>query len=224
MDKRVLDNYNSPDGAVSYTKKFKKHWTERINNRREQNMVRKLLGEIPNGDRYDLALDMPCGYGRLYPLLKQTARHVVEGDWSFYLLKEARNYLAQNGQIESPLGFVRGTALSMPFLDGSFDVVLSVRLCHHISSQDERLEYVRELLRISRNWVVFTYFDTRSVKNILREVQRRFVNKRAKWTLSREQVSKLADDAGFEVIRSIPLSRLFSGHRYTVLRRVATHD
>ena len=176
MEKHILDRYNSPQGAASYSGKFEKHWTERLNNRREQRLVRRILGQIPATDRAGLALDMPCGYGRLYPLVREVVPQVVEGDWSFHLLQTARQHLGERDTADAPRGFVRGTALAMPFADRAFDLVLSVRLSHHISSRDERHQHVREVLRISNKWVVFTYFDARSLKNVLHEFRRRFVH------------------------------------------------
>lgn len=219
MEKYILDRYNSPQGAASYSGKFEKHWTERFNNRREQQLVRQLLGQMPSADLSGLALDMPCGYGRLYPLVREVVPRVVEGDWSFHLLRTARQYLDGRDETGAPQGFVRGTALALPFADGAFDLVLSVRLSHHISSRDERHEYVREVLRVSRKWVLFTYFDAQSLKNVLHDFKRRFVPKREKWTLSAQEVSGLAAESGFEVVSSVPLSRFFSGHQYVSLRR-----
>ena len=221
MEKAVLDHYNGPAGVADYTTKFKKHWTERINNVREQNLVREILATIPKSDIEGLSLDLPSGYGRLNPLLSEVAPRIVEGDWSFYLLQEARNYLARlNGK--KPVGFMRGTALKLPFQDRAFDLVLSVRLCHHISEHDERMQYVREILRISNKWLVFTYFDTASIKNRVHAFKIRFVDKPPKRTLTKAAVQGAATMAGFDVISCVPLSRLFSGHNYTVLRRRGT--
>ncbi len=219
MDKDVLDHYNSPEGAQSYTRKFEKHLSERINNRHEQRLLQRLVERISDEAPFDLALDLPCGYGRLMPLLRRHARRVVEGDWSFHLLKIARENQRADPSVEAADGYVRATALAMPFRERAFDLVLSVRLCHHIREHAERLIYVRELLRISNQWVVFTYFDYHSLKNLLREARRKFSGKRPKWTLRASEVAGIADEMGFEVVHSIPLSRLFSGHRYVALRR-----
>jgi SAM-dependent methyltransferase len=220
VEKNILDRYNSPQGAASYATKFEKHWTERINNRREQRLVRELLAQIPKDDLAGLTLDMPCGYGRLYPLVHEVAPQVVEGDWSFHLLRTARQHLDEAGH--RPRGFVRGTALAMPFANQAFNLVLSVRLSHHISARDERLQHVREILRISGKWVIFTYFDTASLKNRIHSLKRRIVRKRAKWTLSAEDIGRVAAESGYEIVASAPLSRLFSGHQYVALRRHAT--
>jgi len=219
VEKHILDRYNSAQGAISYSQKFEKHWLERLNNRREQRLVRRILRRIPRGDLAGLALDLPCGYGRLYPLVREVIPRVVEGDWSFHLLRTARQHLDERDKADAPQGFVRGTALALPFADAAFDLVLSVRLSHHISSRNERHQYVREVLRVSRKWALFTYFDAHSLKNVLHDFSRRFVHKREKWTLSAQEISGLAAESGFKVVSSVPLSRLFSGHQYVLLRR-----
>ena len=218
MDESILARYNSVDGAKSYTRKWEKHWTERLNNRTEQALVKRILERVGDLGPNSVGLDLPCGYGRLAPLASRNVGRLVEGDWSFHLLCEAREFLGETA-VARPLGFVRGTALNLPFPDATFDLVLSARLCHHISREDERLRYVHEMLRIGRGWVVFTYFDTYSLKNRLHSARRRFNGKREKWTLSNEQVRTAADNMNYEVIDLVPLSRLFSGHRFAVLRR-----
>ena len=218
LEEAILDRYNSPAGAADYRGKFERRWTERINNVREQNLVRTLLAGIPREDIRGLSLDLPSGYGRLNPLLSKVSPRVVEGDWSFYLLQEARSYLADlRGR--QPIGFVRGTALTLPFRDRAFDLVMSVRLCHHISEHAERMQYVREILRISGKWVVITYFDTASIKNRINAFKVGFTGKRGKWTLSRADVAGVATESGYDIVRTEALSRLFSGHNYAVLRR-----
>jgi len=219
MDKKILDRYNSPEGASSYGGKFKRRWTERINDWHERRLVHRLLRMTSNEKPITLSLDLPCGYGRLYPIVQKTSERVVEGDWSFHLLSLARKQQLDGAPNRPALGYVRATALSLPFPDATFDLVLSVRLCHHIREHAERLQYVQEIMRVSSQWAIFTYFDRDSVKNRLREWRRRFKTMRSKWTLSLSDIETLAGEAGFDVVCSVPLSSLFSGHCYVVLRR-----
>jgi SAM-dependent methyltransferase len=220
MDRDILSRYNSPEGATDYTKKFERHWTERVNNWNEQRLLKRLLKAVAI-ERFDgWALDLPCGYGRLYYVLRDLGASVVEADWSFHLLTAARLYHAEPGQSPPPAGYVRATALSLPFRDRAFGLVLSVRLSHHIRDHEERLRYVREMMRVSGQWLVFTYFDTDSIKNRTHEFRRRFNGKRSKWTLHSREVREVSQSAGFEVVRSIWVSKFFSGHRYVILRRV----
>jgi SAM-dependent methyltransferase len=220
MDKAILSRYNSPEGATDYTKKFQRHWTERVNNWNEQRLLQRLLRSVSIGRLDRWALDLPCGYGRLYYILRDLGAWVVEGDWSFHLLGAARLFHADEPNSPPLAGYVRATALNLPFRDRTFGVVLSVRLCHHIREHQERLQYLREVMRVSRKWLVFTYFDTASIKNRTHELRRRFNRKRSKWTLTSREVEEVSRSAGFEVVQSIWMSRFFSGHRYVLLRRL----
>ncbi len=220
QEQQRLERYNSELGATNYTGKFSKHWWERINNRTEQSLLAGILDSIPTSDIEGLALDMPCGYGRMHPLLNRIAPRIVESDWSFFMLQESRR-LQGSPDGKSPAGFVRASGIELPYKDRAFDIVLSVRLCHHISIAAERQQYVRDLCRISNRWIVFTYFDSHSIKNRNFEFARKYWKQHAhpKWTMSRDEVADIAREAGYDVKKSLPLSRFFSGHIYSVLRR-----
>jgi SAM-dependent methyltransferase len=219
MDKDILSRYNSSEGASDYTKKFQRHWTERVNNWSEQRLLQRLLQSASIGRLDGYALDLPCGYGRLCYILSDLGASVVEGDWSFNLLDAARRLHADPSKATPVAGYVRATALCLPYRDRAFQMVLSVRLCHHIRDHQERLQYLREVMRVSREWLVFTYFDTESIKNRTHEYRRRFNGKRSKWTLDSQEVKEVSREAGFDLVRSIWVSRFFSGHRYVLLRR-----
>jgi SAM-dependent methyltransferase len=220
MDKNILSRYNSPEGATDYARKFQRHWTERVNNWNEQRLLKRLLQSVSIGKFDRSALDLPCGYGRLYHVLRDLGASVVEGDWSFHLLSAARLFHADERNSSPPTGYVRATAFSLPFRDRAFGLVLSVRLCHHIREHQERLQYLREMMRVSRKWLVFTYFDTESIKNRAHEFRRRFNGKRSKWTLDFQEVKEVSQSEGFEIVEAIWISRFFSGHRYMLLRRL----
>jgi len=216
MDEKILSRYSSQVGADSYQGKFERHWRERINDRNEQRLLQKIFTRL-SPEKIGTALDVPCGYGRLFPILHTVAPHVVESDYSELMLQNAHRYHEASGAVAAH--YVQNNALQLQFNDRSFDMVLSVRLCHHIRDHEERLQYLLEITRVSRCWVIFTYADFASLKNRLREIKRRVSSKRPKWTLKAKEVKETAEAAGFEVVESIPLSRLFSLHRYTILRR-----
>ncbi len=220
MDKDILSRYNSPQGAADYLKKFERHWTERVNNWNEQRLLQRLLRSASITRLDGLALDLPCGYGRLYYILSDLGASIVEGDWSFNLLQAARLFHADDRLSTKAAGYVRATAFSLPFRDRSFELVMSVRLCHHIREHQERIQYLREIMRVSRKWLLFTYFDTASIKNRTHEFRRRFNGKRSKWTLDSQEVKDITRSAGFEVVRAIWIAKFFSGHRYVLLRRI----
>jgi SAM-dependent methyltransferase len=219
MDQDILARYDSAEGAADYAHKFERRWTERINNWHEQRLLRRMLQSAGVGKLDGLALDLPCGYGRLYSIVREYGPRVIAGDWSFPLLTTARRYHLDHDAGSGPAGYVRATALQLPFPDRAFDLVLSVRLSHHIDEEAERLRHLCEVMRVSRQWVLFTYFDVASFKNQTHERRRAYSRKRSKWTLSFDQVQSLAQDQGFQLARWAWLSRFFSGHRYTLWQR-----
>ncbi len=219
MDENILARYNSAEGADDYLHKFERRWTERVNNWHEQRLIRRFLRSVSPIDRNGLALDLPCGYGRLYSIVRELGIPVVEGDWSFPLLATARRIHGRRYGLELSQNYVRATALALPFAGGAFEFVLSVRLSHHIREHEQRLQHLREVLRVSRKWAMFTYFDAGSVKNRMHEFGRRFHDKRAKWTLTFDEIQTVGHAEGFEVIQWAWISRFFSGHRYVLMQR-----
>ena len=67
-----------------------------------------------------------------------------------------------------------------------------------------------------------TFFDFRSVKNVLRRARRPFDRKPPKHTMRTEEVAHLAEARGFTMLRAPYLSFLGSGHRYALLVRKTT--
>jgi len=103
------------------------------------------------------------------------------------------------------------------------DGVVRIRLSHHLPTPAERERLLTELLRVADRFVLMTFFDFRSVKNVLRRAWRPFDGKPPKHTMRTEDVQRLAAVSGFTV-RSAPyLSFLGSGHRYAlVVRRTSS--
>lgn len=213
---RTLSRFNSPVGVHDYAAKYQRRWVERIRNFREQKLVRGLIGRVPLGDLTRPVLDLPCGIGRFLPALHAHVPNVIEADVSNDMLRFARSKYENNA-----VGFVRASSAALPFADESFDLVFTVRLCHHFPTTEERADYVREMLRISRRWVILTYLDRHSIQHMVRSGMRKLKRKRAKWSMSNFQVGETAAEQGFSVVYSVPVSRIFSGQRYAILKRTS---
>jgi len=211
VEEHVLARYKSPEGAASYNTKYERHWHKRLTTWKEYRVIRKCLGIAGPQDRL---LDLPCGCGRLFPALQPQARRPLGMDVSLEMLKHARRNLAR---WTPPLA--AASALHIPLPDKAVDLVFSARLFHHIPDRGERHRYIRELCRISRKWVVMTFFHTWSFKNILRMLRRPFNRKKPKVTMTTGELREVARSAGFEVVKTIPLFQLGSGHHYAILRR-----
>jgi SAM-dependent methyltransferase len=98
-------------------------------------------------------LDVPCGAGRLGPLLASRGGPVVGVDVSHSMLTAA----------PSPEMLVQAAAQRLPFAARSFDVVVCCRLLHHLRTREERLAVVRELVRVSSRLVLASFWDSGSL-------------------------------------------------------------
>jgi ubiquinone/menaquinone biosynthesis C-methylase UbiE len=198
--------------AESYATKYDRELHKRISSWFERRAIRRALAIT--GARGAKVIDVPCGAGRLTPVLLPVASRLVSCDYSPAMLRVFR-------RVHRQPCFV-GSAFDLPFADRAFDVVFSARLSHHIASDARRTDYLREIMRISAGWVIVTIFDRGSLKNRVRELSRRFSGKRSKHTFARADLERIARGAGFTVAAGLPLSRLASGHVFYVLRRDGT--
>ncbi|MBI4577592.1 MAG: class I SAM-dependent methyltransferase [Planctomycetes bacterium] len=214
MDPRIVANYRSPEGAARYEVLYRGRLHKRISDRVERRLIQRVFDRIGPQGRI---LDLPCGAGRLFPELARHSAWVVEADFSYPMLGRCRRNT-------EAVGYVNGSALALPFRDGSFDAVFSARLAHHLPDSLERDRYIHEVARVSRRWVVMTFFDEFSLKNVVRVLRRPFNRKRPKVAISTTGLHAVAAAAGLELLESHPLSLLFSGHRYALLRKVDARD
>lgn len=94
------------------------------------------LFDVKSGEK---VLDLGCGNGRYYELLKNTDYTGL--DTSEELIKIAKEkYPNAKFQVED--------ALNLSFQDNSFDKIYSIAVLHHIPSNELRLEFLKEAKRV----------------------------------------------------------------------------
>lgn len=206
------ENRRRKEKAASYNVKYERELHKRLSSWREKRLLESLLARTGDNDR---VLDVPCGAGRLSGIIARHARRLYEVDYSGEILKLAR------ANASGYVPFVaNASAFQLPFPEKAFDLALSIRLSHHIPDRQARLDHLREILRVARRHAIITYFGEESLKNRLRNLYRRFGGKkRAKHTLSRVEVERVAAEAGFRVLAARCISPALSGHYFTLLER-----
>jgi ubiquinone/menaquinone biosynthesis C-methylase UbiE len=214
MEPRVVAKYKSPEGAASFNTKYEREWHKRVSTRWEYGVIRKCF-KIAGPQ--ETILDLPSGTGRLFRAYQPFGKSFFGMDLSHEMLKFARSNVAEWSSRLSV-----ASAFQMPLRDGAVDCVFSARLFHHVPDRGERHRYIREMCRVARKWVVFTFFHTWSVKNLLRMIRRPFNRKKPKVTMTTGELREVARSAGWEVVTTYPLARLVSGHHYAVLRRCSS--
>ena len=209
-----LKFYDSPEGAQEYLDEYRK-FHRRLSDRRERRILTRWLAQMGTLDR---ALDLPCGFGRYYGLLRAQSRRMIEADYSRDMVKAA---LSRGGGGGAPPAGFRCFGHQIPLRDRAVDLAFSMRLSHHLVDPETRRAHLREIFRVSSRWAIFSYFDHASAKNLLRRARTRvgLTRKPPKSTLRRSEVRALAEEAGFRVLEEPWLFAIGSGHRLVLGER-----
>lgn len=161
-------HYQNATVARSYDQERFSSVAGRFFQNAELKTLERLLAPLPKGASL---LDVPVGTGRISQVLIDWGYVVTAADISHEMIEVARNRVAHAG---ASLLATRGSADALPFADGSFDGVLSMRFLPHISCDSRRL-MLKEMARVSRRWVIFSnsyssgwYKGRRMVKRYLR--------------------------------------------------------
>ena len=138
--------------------------TQRLVNWREQSMVASLLRLTESPAR---VMDVPSGYGRFTPALEAGATGgVVCVDIDHERLVALRQAEARCHPVVR--ADLRG---ALPFAAGSFDLVFNLRYLHHVFTLDEQRRAIAELVRVSRRYVLLSYYRRSNLHAVQREVQ-----------------------------------------------------
>jgi uncharacterized protein YbaR (Trm112 family)/SAM-dependent methyltransferase len=202
--------YQQLDAAADYNVKYERELLKRWSTRREFQLLERLLSSQPRSRRL---LELPCGGGRLSSSLAPHTDLLVEADVALGQVQYGR----QHSRITTPQIWMTASALRVPIRDGAVDGVVCVRLCHHLPKPAERERVVAELLRVARRFVIVTFFDFYSLKNLLRRARRPFNRKRPKYTMSRQELHQIGRQHGAHLAACPALSWIGSGHRYALL-------
>lgn len=203
--------------AEAYRDKFDAGPLRRIADHRERALVSRLLERVAPASGRGLLLDVPCGAGRFLGVAAARRWRVVTGDSSTAMLHLCG---AVGSGVDGWVGNAALSAFALPFRDRQFDAVLCIRFLHHFATTEERVAVLRALGRVARGAVVVSFFSSRSLQSLRREIRRRWRGRSSRrYSLSPRAFRREAERAGFRVERI--LSSFPGGSEWSValLRR-----
>ena len=149
-DRELFDNrFVSREQAERYRDRYTSGRRGRID-RLEREALRYLLEAV---GRVSVAMDMPAGTGRLTPVLAKVADRVILADGSPVMLALAREALP-----DLDAEYLETDAQAIAVETGSVDLVFSHRFLHHIHDPAVRRRIFSELSRVSRRYVIMSYY------------------------------------------------------------------
>lgn len=134
----------------------------------ERMALRRLIAGT--GGENKLFFDIGCGYGRLFNEYKDFET-IVLIDYSLSNLKNARDrierFLKNTPEKLASVYFIAADATSLPVKSDCADIILTVRVIHHLDNPEK---YFDEIARILKNKGLFflEFASKRNLKNILR--------------------------------------------------------
>jgi len=189
LDYPAKQGYQTTEKAEIYARRsFKRHVAEK-------KVLAKILNEILSIETQKdlLALDVPSGTGRMSLYLQECGFRVLEADISHAMLMQGR----KTGKV-SGLGVVADLEEGLPFSDNTFDLVLTWRFLHHLPSIASLTKVLQEIARISRKWIVFSFFHPVSFHNATRKLQGVITGKKAcRYAYSLDCMDAACREGGF---------------------------
>lgn len=173
-------------------------------NARKWRAIRAAL-ELTEGVR--TVLDIPCGTGRFTDSLAALGYEVIGSDISMEMMQVAQ----QKGDgSDGGLGFVQADAERLPLRTGSVDCIVCIRFMFHIDPPT-RVRILREMRRVSREWIVIDYRHRYSLRYWLWGLRLKLgLVKEELPRVSRREMEQEFQEAGLQVMQIIPVARFFS--------------
>ena len=219
---RIKERYCNTWAANRYAGYFKGSPRLQRKDRREKQCIARALAQTAPGG---LVLDLPCGAGRMYPLLKDLGLNVVSADSSEYMVNHARQAVEElrPSQNQPQDRFLVADIFQTGFADNQFDAVVCNRLFHHFPEPQIRQKALRELARICSGPIVVSFFS-----NLATDALKFYFKKYIKCKPVRDRIPifptsfvKDIHQSGLKIEKWLFTRPLFSMQWYVVLRQLS---
>jgi ubiquinone/menaquinone biosynthesis C-methylase UbiE len=198
--------------ARRYAERFESGSRQRID-RREQHAVAKIFRALPD---IGTVLDVPSGAGRFARVLSH-GRKLIEADVAIEILEYARER-ARKANLNAT--FLQCDASKLPLADSSVDCIFCNRLLHHILSGKEREVFLREFHRVTRRYLVVSFFDYHAfgaVRKLLKALKGRKPKYHQQPTFA--QFTEEVTRCGFNVCEVVATGAPWVAQKYFVLKK-----
>lgn len=213
----TANRFDQASAAALYATRHGGH----ARDRREQGCIERALATVPAGSK---VLDLPCGAGRLLPMLHRMGYQITEADYSPHMVDQARQLWQEflkstPDAAKTPVTFETQDVMRTTYPDKAFDATICNRLFHHFSESATRVSALRELARITKGPIIVSYFDAGTIDAQFKKVVRFVRGKRLKGRIPIPMKTFLADvkAAGLRLDQNFPTRPMVSPQTYVRL-------
>ncbi|MCK5311579.1 MAG: class I SAM-dependent methyltransferase [Desulfobacteraceae bacterium] len=202
------DRYCNAEAAINYQSGFRKNhfrdWLEKI-------AVMRALECIPKKSN---VLDFPCGTGRLTTMLLEDGFNLTSADRSMEMLEAAqKNYEQLKPELivnfPQVKFFQQDLVAGTTFMDMQFDAVVCHRLFHHLVESETRIKAIKELKRITKKFIIFSFFNSHCYSAVVKSVKNHMTHLHPtdRVPVSKQTIINELETQGIKVLKTV--SRLW---------------
>lgn len=210
---RYRQTFQRADVVLRYNESFEEKPRKRRRTSRELEIIRRLLASQTQAR---FILNLPCGGGRLSTPIASRTECLIEADSSLAQLLINKN----KSNADQRTIWMTASGLNIPLQDNSVDGVVCVRLSHHLNSE-QRDSLLKELLRVARAFVIFSYRDELSLLTLSRWIRRKPLGHSS---MSQRRIKCITGSLGARLVSNPSVSMLGSRHRYALLSKTKLPD
>ena len=111
---------------------------------------------------------------------------------------------------------IRAEISSLPLEDGAADLCFCMRLFHHMRNDEVRLGALRELARVSRGYVAFSFYNQHCLRYYQRSLRGK---KRAGHHVTFSHMRRLTRQVGLELVERWPKLNLMEMQCCVILQK-----
>ena len=171
-------------------------------------------------------LDLPCGAGRLSPMIVDAGHRLVAADSSPNMVSEAekawQEWSANDAARRARVTFEVRDVMATGYADDTFDLIICNRLLHHFTEPATRTRALAELRRISKRYIIASFFNAGALdarrKKLGQMITGRVQTKRVPIKVAQFTVDAAA--AGLRIAHEYRTRGVISPQMYVLLERV----
>jgi ubiquinone/menaquinone biosynthesis C-methylase UbiE len=166
----IQDRFIEREQAERYRNRFHKGW-RRLTHHLEERALDQLLGSL---GRVPVAMDVACGPGRFAVTLASHCDRLLQTDFSYHMLDLSRE---DHPMERNKTSYFLADARHLPLPDETADVVFCHRFLNHIHEPQDRINILRELSRVTRQYVIVSCLGPPSFIRAIRRAYTRLIGK-----------------------------------------------
>ncbi len=203
--------YQSASIADEYEKRRFSTLKGRLTDKLEKYCIRKALSIA---SPIVSILEVPCGTGRITEMLLESDYRVMAVDISEKMMKHAKE---RNKKSRKKVSFEIGDIEGLKYDENSFDLILTIRLLHHIPVALHKKVF-QQLHRTTRKWVLISFSNRYTVQSIRRDIVAYF-KKGKRYSIAPSLFKKEVRENGFRIVKYSPIMPILSESVIVLLKK-----